>query len=79
MTQVCLSVCHRRQSSVTFVYCDQTAIDRLMIYAQASIWVQQAPNSIEIVKPLSSSGGLSGPTLSSVLQTLLQLQKGIYG
>ena len=44
---VCPSVC----PSVTFVDCDQTATDRVMISMQAdraSTWLRQAPNSIEI-------------------------------
>jgi len=45
-------VCRRRRlSSVTFVDCGQTAIDRLMISSlsdSANIWLRQALNSIEI-------------------------------
>ena len=43
----CLSV----RLSVTFVHCRQAAADKLMISSQAdraSIWLRQAPNSIEI-------------------------------
>ncbi len=53
MPQACLSsvvVC-RRLSSVTFVDCGQTAIDRLMISSlsdRANTWLRQALNSIEI-------------------------------
>ncbi len=52
LPQACLSVvvC-RRLSSVTFVHCGQTAIDRLMISSlsdRENTWLRQALNSIKI-------------------------------
>jgi hypothetical protein len=68
-------VCH---SFVTFMHCGQTAADGLMISSQpdrASTWVRHTPTALKSVKLFSSSGGPSGPTISSMLQTSIPASK----